>query len=130
MPCARDAAGPRSPCPRRTTARPARARRPPRGSRGWPPTRGPGGVRARRSCDRRAVHAGCRARSYVQSALRLLLAGPTPFTAVAGECAGGTADGSVPLIVERIVGKVVFMQVAPHVRLAPVGEGVELPKSA
>ena len=131
-PCARGAAAPPSPCRPRTAARRARARRRPRGSRGSPRTRGPAGVRSRSSClvaraaSRRAGQHG----SYVQSALRLLLPGPTPFAAVAGQGAGGAADGIVPLVVERMVGKIVLVHVAPDVASRPVGERIELPYPA
>src|SRR5688572_4702538 len=68
--------------------------------------------------------------SDVQPALRLRLAGPASFPAVAWHRARGASDGSVTPVVEGMVGEIVFVQVAPHVPVAPIDQRIELPDPA
>src|SRR5688500_16237129 len=37
------------------------------------------------------------------------------------------ADRNVAFVPQRVIGKIVFLQVGPHVAVAPVGEWVQLP---
>src|ERR1700689_1526785 len=63
-------------------------------------------------------------------AFGLLLARPAALAPVARLGAAGTADRRVAAVVERVIGKVVLVDIAPDVALAPVGEGVQLPDPA
>src|SRR5207237_6506603 len=69
-------------------------------------------------------------RSDVDAALGLVLSGPAAVTAFAGLRAGRAPDRGIAAVVERVVGKVVAVDVAPDVLLAPVDEGVDLPDPA
>src|SRR3954447_1917325 len=64
---------------------------------------------------------------HVQPALRLLGARPAAVATGPGLGAVRAADGLVPLVVQRVVGKVVLGDVAPHVLVGPVGQRRGLP---
>src|SRR5437763_11613726 len=66
----------------------------------------------------------------VNPALDLVRAGPASVAAGAGPGAGGAADRGISLVVQRVVGELVLVDVAPQVLLAPVGQRIHLPDSA
>src|SRR5579875_2662771 len=71
-----------------------------------------------------------RGASEVDAALGLVLASPTALAAVAGLGARGAPDRAVAPIVERVIRKVVAVDVAPDVMLRPVRQWIDFPDPA
>src|SRR5680860_672690 len=65
----------------------------------------------------------------MQAAVDLVAAGPTAFATGARLGAVSASDRGVTAVVERMVGDVVKGEVFPHVVLAPVRQGVDLPEA-
>src|SRR5436309_6135517 len=68
-------------------------------------------------------------RLVVDPALDLVGAGPASFPAASRPGARGAADRGIALVVQRVVRKLVPMDVAPQILLGPVGQGIHLPDS-
>src|SRR4051794_10964140 len=75
------------------------------------------------------ISGSTKASGGVEAALDLVGPGPAALAVAAWARARLAADRGVAAIVQRVIRKIVLVDVAPYVALAPVGEGRGLPQA-